>query len=100
MNLNDVALLYAALGVSWGGIAAFRQVKEFHLVLFGNGDISKIADGNENLETLMRESREKFRDLDPLFVGIAVAVVAAILFVTNGISWPIGVLRAVVRGKA
>lgn len=98
MNLNDVALLYAALGVSWASITTYRAAKE---LVTGKPD-GEFTHGKTDDErtAMLNQARNAMGSIPPAVSSLVVGLALLVCFVANAAIWPIGIAKAFRKGKA
>lgn len=98
MNLNDVALLYAALGVSWASITTYRAAKE---LATGKPDAEFTHGKNDDERAAMlSQARNAMGSIPPAVASLAVGIALSVCFVANAAIWPLGIAKAFRKGKA
>lgn len=98
MTLNDVALLYAALGVSWGSIVTFRCVRE---LATGEPDPTFAQGASvEERKAMLGEMRDNLGGASPLAAILLTSLALVVAFVVSAVVWPIDIARTFRKGKA
>lgn len=96
MTLNDVALLYAALGVSWGGLTTYRAVKE---MITGKPEMD-IPNGKapEERKAMVDRLRDELGTVPPALGAFVIVLGLVTAFVVNAVTWPFGIARGFRKG--
>lgn len=98
MNLNDVALLYAALGVSWAGITTCRAAKE--LATCKPDAAFTYGDTIEERAAKLERIRDMLGVVSPAVGSLAIGLALLAGFVVSVFLWPLQVAKAFRKGKA